>query len=113
MIALLKSIARNLIIDKWRSNNNKQSSISLDEISIGNAIEKRVEEHILDQEEVKYALSLLKEEQHKIISYRLLQGYSIKETALMIGKNETYVRVAQFRAIEFIKNHLKKERMEG
>jgi RNA polymerase sigma-70 factor (ECF subfamily) len=113
IIALLKSIARNIIIDKWRSTNKNKSTVPIQDISLINELEKGIEERYIDHEHITYLLSFLKDEQYRIINYRLIQGYSIKETAEMIGKNETYVKVTQYRAIEFIKNQLKKERMEG
>jgi RNA polymerase sigma-70 factor (ECF subfamily) len=105
--ALLKTIARHLIIDKWRRNKNELPTFPIEPdlfmSEIGSNIEKLVEQ----KDEIRRALSLLNEEQNKVINLRLLQGYSIKETATVLGKSEAFVKVTQFRAVKKIKNLLR------
>ncbi|WP_462410656.1 RNA polymerase sigma factor [Neobacillus sp. Marseille-QA0830] len=110
--ALLKTIARNLIIDRWRKKQKTEDPLPLEPEQVlvdkGNDLGRMLEQ----KEQVAYALSLLKEEQRKVIVLRLLQGLSIKETAAQLGKSENYVKVTQFRAIQRIKELVKKQFVE-
>jgi RNA polymerase sigma-70 factor, ECF subfamily len=110
--ALLKTIARNLIIDKWRKKQKTQEPLSLEPelflTDIGSDLEKIIEQ----KEQVEHALYLLNEDQRKVIVLRLLQGRSIKETAELLGKTEAFVKVIQFRAIKKVQDLMKKEFLE-
>ncbi|MED4226484.1 RNA polymerase sigma factor [Neobacillus cucumis] len=109
IIALLKTIAKNLIIDRWRKKQKTQQPLSLEPELILTDIESDLEKKIVQNEQVAYALSLLNEEQKKVIVLRLLQGMSIKETAYLMGNSETFVKVTQFRAIKKVKDLMKQE----
>ncbi|MBS4175134.1 sigma-70 family RNA polymerase sigma factor [Bacillus sp. FJAT-49736] len=109
VIALLKTIARNLIIDRWRNTQKRPVTTTIEQQNIVESVEKSPEELLTEKEEIRYALSLLNEDQQQIITHRILQGYSIKKTAEILGKTESFIKVNQFRAIEFIRNHIKKE----
>ena len=110
--ALLKTIARNLIIDKWRKKQKTQEPLSLEPelflTDMGSDLEKIIEQ----KEQVEHALYLLNEDQRKVIVLRLLQGRSIKETAELLGKTEAFVKVIQFRAIKKVQDLMKKEFLE-
>ncbi|WP_042461851.1 RNA polymerase sigma factor [Neobacillus dielmonensis] len=110
--ALLKTIARNIIIDRWRKKQRTEDPLPLEPeqllVDIGNDLGKVLEQ----KEQVAYALSLLNEEQRKIIVLRLLQDLTIKETAALLGRSESYVKVTQFRAIQKIKDLVKKKFLE-
>ncbi|MFT4414398.1 RNA polymerase sigma factor [Fredinandcohnia humi] len=103
IVALLKTIAKNVIIDKARKHKNASP-----QPFVGELIDEHIpiEKEIEQKDEVERALSLLNDEQRKIVTYRLLKGLSIKETAALLGRNETYVKVVQFRAIHLIRNLL-------
>ncbi|KQL50366.1 hypothetical protein AN964_22105 [Heyndrickxia shackletonii] len=109
VIALLKTIARNLMIDRWRNKQKRPITTQMEPHIMFESDEKGPEELISDKDEVRYALSLLNEDQQQIIKYRILQGYSIKKTAELLRKTESYIKVNQFRAIEFIRNQLKND----
>lgn len=112
IVALLKTIARNLIIDKWRKKQKTQEPLELEPelflTDMGSDLEKIIEQ----KEQVEHALSILNEDQRRVIVLRLLQGRSIKETAEMLGKTETFVKVIQFRAIKKVQDLMKKEYLE-
>jgi len=110
--ALLKTIARNLIIDKWRKKQRMEDPLELEPDQLLEDQGKDLGKLLEQKEQVDYALSLLKEEQRIIIVLRLLQGHSIKETAAVLGKSENYVKVTQFRAIQRIKDLMKKQFLE-
>ncbi|RDI45742.1 RNA polymerase sigma factor [Falsibacillus pallidus] len=105
VVALLKTIAKNLIIDKWRTKGTAQI-FPLSEEAGNHSSSENVEKLIEEKDEIKRALSILNEDQLKVVTCRLIQGHSVKETAALLGKNESTVKVIQFRAIEKMKNKL-------
>ncbi|MFY9473818.1 MAG: sigma-70 family RNA polymerase sigma factor, partial [Tepidanaerobacteraceae bacterium] len=46
------------------------------------------------------ALAELSQEQRAIIDLRIIKGYSVAETAKLLGKTEGAVRTAQYRALK-------------
>ena len=112
IIALLKTIARNLIIDRWRKKRATQDPLSLEPEMILPDIESDLEAKMVQNEQVAYALSLLNEDQRRVVVLRLLQGLSVKETAHLLGKSETFVKVTQFRAINKVKDLMKTQFLE-
>jgi RNA polymerase sigma-70 factor (ECF subfamily) len=109
VIALLKTIARNLMIDKWRINTKNAFSVSLDSELHLESPDKGPEELAQENEEVRSALMLLNEDQRNVIVLRILQGLSIRDTAELLKKSETSVKTIQFRAIEALRKKLHKE----
>ena len=112
IIALLKTIARNLIIDRWRKKQKSPDPLSLEPELILLDIETDLEAKMVQNEQVAYALSLLNEDQRRVVVLRLLQGLSVKETAHLLGKSETFVKVTQFRAINKVKDLMKTQFLE-
>lgn len=107
--ALLKTIARNLIIDRWRKKQKTLDPLTLEPELILTDIGSDLEKIIEQKEQVAYALSILNDEQRRVITLRLLQGLSVKETANLLGRSENFVKVTQFRAIHKVKDLMKKE----
>ncbi len=109
--ALIYKIARNLIIDYYRSN-NETNNINIDD--------EEVHEELIDEnqdilknaeinsdfEKVKKSLSKLKEEYREIIIMRFLDELSFTEIAQIIGKSKGNVRVITHRATEALKKLL-------
>ncbi|CAM3039545.1 RNA polymerase sigma factor [Paenibacillus sediminis] len=106
IVGLLKTIARNLIIDKWRSSKKTNNQVPLEMEFAISSPEKGPEEEVVQMDEVRRALSLLNEEQQQVITYRLLRGFSVKDTAELLGKSESSIKTTQFRAIEMIRKIL-------
>jgi RNA polymerase sigma-70 factor (ECF subfamily) len=46
------------------------------------------------------ALAKLSQEQQTILDLRIIKGYSVAETAKLLGKTEGAVRTAQYRALQ-------------
>lgn len=49
----------------------------------------------------------MKAEEREILNLRILKGYSITETASILGKNEMEVRSGQYRAMYSLAQRLK------
>jgi len=59
------------------------------------------------RELIRKALGSLSEEQRMVVELRILKGYSVTETAKIIDKKETTVRVLQYRALKNLASILK------
>jgi RNA polymerase sigma-70 factor (ECF subfamily) len=95
----LFEITYNSIIDEIRYISHQASidlvdSYSYGKFSVNPDIEKK-----LDLEKVSQAVQNLSPTQQHVIILRFLEGFSIGETASILGKTISWVKVMQFRAI--------------
>lgn len=112
--ALLYKIARNVIIDYYRENNNKQK-LSLDDEN--NPLDLRDEapspaelfDNKNDYELIRRQLPLLKEEYREIIIMRFVSDLSIEEIADITGKKKGNIRVLLHRALNALRELIEKE----
>ncbi|MBS3903271.1 MAG: sigma-70 family RNA polymerase sigma factor [Anaplasmataceae bacterium] len=104
----LYRIARNLIIDFYRT---KKTEISVDEIneedlgvnnSLGESADKKIE-----IENLLYAIRRLKDEHQEVIILRFIEDYSIAETASALNRSQGAIKLLQHRAINNLKKILK------
>lgn len=106
IVALLKTIARNLIVDNWRKQNNGAMHVYMELDEFVQADQLCIEEEVEQKDEVKRALDLLNREQQKIIRYRLLDGFSIAETAQLMGKSISAIKTTQYRSVQYLRRTL-------
>lgn len=106
IVALLKTIARNLIVDNWRKQNNGANHVYIELDEYVPAEQPCIEKKVEQRDEVKRALDLLNQEQQKIIRYRLLDGFSIAETAQLMGKSVSAIKTTQYRSIQYLRRTL-------
>ncbi|MEK1829888.1 RNA polymerase sigma factor [Priestia megaterium] len=59
--------------------------------------------------ELYQALGKLKDSHRKVILLRKVQGFSVKDTATILGWSESKVKSAQFRAIPALRKQLVKD----
>jgi len=112
-ISYLKTISLNIIRDKWRSNKHKGSSTDLDSIEQETASVEDYSEASSTRILVHNALDSLNEDQRTVIELRIIKGYSVAETARMMGIKEGTVRVMQYRALESLAAILGREGLLG
>jgi len=105
---LLKTIALNLVRDRWRQKKRRGVTCSLEEpISIDKeAIDEQ--KYITERLQIEDALAKLSTEQRTIIDLRIIKGYSVAETAKQVKKTEAAVRTTQYRALQTLKRILYK-----
>lgn len=104
--AYLKAIALNLIRDEWRKQKKGPVSVDIEELNLTGREEDFTK--ITEQRQtLKEALEKLKEDQRRVVELRILKGYSVKETAAILKKKESHVRVIQLRALEKLAEILK------
>ncbi len=95
---LLRTIATNLARDGWRRRKVRGPLIPLEAVPESHPIDEttRSEERLA----VRAALSQVPSEQRAVIELRLVQGYTVRETARLLGKSEVAVRSLQYRGLQ-------------
>jgi RNA polymerase sigma-70 factor (ECF subfamily) len=104
--AWLYRIARNLIIDHYRT---KKATHSLDQIPVlddpGPLPERRVLDN-LDNDRLVRAIQLLDENLQQVIICRFINGLTHAETAQVLETNENNTRIMQYRALKKLRKFL-------
>jgi len=103
--AFLYQIARNLVIDHYREKGRTQI-VSADYVSItdpGQDLEKQALINS-DINEIRLALTDLKDNYQEIVVWHYVDDLSIPEIAKMLKKSEPAVRVMLHRALKSLKN---------
>lgn len=103
----LYQIARNKVIDYYRTKRNNVSleNIAEDSIQVAPAIAENLDLQSSFQQ-VKAAISQLNEEQQNVIILRFIEEKSSSEIAEIIGKSEGAVRIIQHRALNKLRELL-------
>ncbi|MGB9669299.1 MAG: RNA polymerase sigma factor [Anaerolineales bacterium] len=94
-------IARNRLVDYYRSRNNRQSDWVLDE-DINDIQDEKVVQEAENQTlqiEIRAMMNHLREDYRSVIELRFFGGLSPEETAQVMGRSEGAVRVLQHRAL--------------
>lgn len=104
--AYLKTIALNIVRDEWRKQKREPLSVNIEELDLREQ-EEDFTRTLEQRKALKEALESLKEEQRRVVELRILKGYSVKETAVILKKKESHIRVLQLRALEKLAGILK------
>jgi len=109
-ISYLYKIARNILIDYWRSKKAVLDlELFLDSQLVSYTLQSGERLDDLKQiERIKEALIKLEPSYQEIIILKFIEDLSNKEIAIALGKSEGAVRVLQHRAIKQIKKYLEK-----
>ena len=99
-LGFLKTVSLNVIRDRWRQKQRRGVSVNLQEINPQEVASDDKQSDIAQRLVLKNALAKLSEEQRIIIDLRIIRGYSVAETAKLVGKTESAVRTAQYRALK-------------
>lgn len=108
--ALLYSVARNLVIDYYRSQAKKrdfEEPLSLDAKSAANIAENI--DFKTDEGKLLSALKSLKDEYTEVIILRFFDDLPVSETAKIIGKSQNNTRVLAHRALGALKKILEED----
>lgn len=104
--ALLYQIARNLIIDHYRSKKNTEVPLEFETDKQTIHIDERIHSKI-DNELLRPAVMQLKEEYREVVILRYIEELSISEIAKIVDKSRGNVRTLTHRALNELKNILK------
>lgn len=94
---LLRTIAVNIIRDRWRRRRVRGPSLPLDLAPQPAGPDETAQS--IRRMAIRDALARLPDDQRRVIELRILQGYSLRETAEMTDKTEAAVRSLQFRGL--------------
>ncbi|WP_067727186.1 RNA polymerase sigma factor [Oceanobacillus damuensis] len=107
-------IARNVVIDYYRKNNHRSKSITMEGSVIetkaggGESAENTVLRK-LHMVEVVQTLNKLPKHYQTVLHLRFIEGFSIKETAEIMGKTNLSIKALQRRARKELSEHIKME----
>lgn len=96
----MKTIALNIIRDRWRQKKRRGIPVSFLEINSGETAAADQQNDVAQRLLVESALAKLSEDHRIILDLRIVKGYSSAETAKFVGKTEAAVRTAQHRALQ-------------
>lgn len=104
--AWLFRIARNLVIDYWRTAKSK-TSLPLDESLVSDDVDpETIAERNLDIKQVFQAMGQLTQSQRDVMELRFFGGLSVNEVAKVLGKSEGAVKVMQHSALAALRKRL-------
>ena len=112
--ALLYRIARNLIIDNYRSRGKEVQAFDQKQFEELVDLSFNLEESVLKKDDIREVFSVLDdlpEESRDLVMMRYSQDLGISEIADILGKNSGAIRVALHRAIKQLKSILKKKQL--
>jgi RNA polymerase sigma-70 factor (ECF subfamily) len=113
--AWLVTIARNLITDHFKSSRYRLEITTADILDAAPpATADSPENQVLDaltNETLLEAVRQLNPEQQECIVLRFLQGLSVSETALVMGKNDGAIKALQYRAVRALARLLPEEKL--
>lgn len=108
-ISYLKVVSMNVLRDRWRKGKRKGIAINLDAINPEETAIDDPTESIAQTEVIENALKQLNREQHTVINLRIIKGYSVADTARLMDKKESNIRVLQHRALQNLTKVIKKD----
>jgi RNA polymerase sigma-70 factor (ECF subfamily) len=104
--AWLFRIARNLVIDYWRTDKSK-TYLPLDESLVNDDVGPgAIAERNLDVRQMFQAIGQLTQSQREVIELRFIGGLSITEVSKVLGKSEGAVKVMQHSALVALRKRL-------
>ncbi|HEX7055764.1 MAG TPA: RNA polymerase sigma factor [Bacilli bacterium] len=109
-ITFLKTIAQNLLRDGWRKKKRRGTAVRIEAIDPTCYAAEDHAEASADRQVLEDALSGLPQEQRTVIELRIIKGFSVAETAEIMGKQEVNIRVMQYRALRRLAAVLQIER---
>ena len=109
--ALLYQIARNLIIDHYRSKHNTEVPLEFETEKQAVHIDEKIHTRI-DNELLRPAVMKLKEEYREVVILRYIEELSISEIAKIVDKSNGNVRTLTHRALNELKKILKDYNIE-
>ncbi len=98
--------ARNLLKDLWRSRARNPKMVNIEDVQEGAVRDHSQERKHEDKIVIQEAMAGLSEDYRYVIKLRIVEGYSVKETALKMNRSQGAVRSLQYRAVQSLKEIL-------
>lgn len=102
------TIARSRLVDSWRSAGRRPARATGDVAATYDRLHHQdaADDSLMQREAIRAVLDHLTPDQRSVLLLRVLDQFSIAETAVIIGKSEGAVKVLQNRAIKTLRRHL-------
>ena len=97
---LLKTVALNILRDRWRQRQRREIPVNLEAINSQEAAGLDHQRAVAQRLQLENAMAKLSQDQRLVLDLRIIKGYSVAETAKLAGKTEGAVRTAQYRALQ-------------
>ncbi len=95
------TIARNLVLDHFKSGRFRLEVVGAEASPSADAVDAEDEAlSRVSHTDLYRAIKLLGSEQQEVIYWRFLQGYSVAETAVAMGKSDGAIKALQYRAVK-------------
>ncbi|MEW6697352.1 MAG: RNA polymerase sigma factor [Bacillota bacterium] len=101
-LGFIKTVALNILRDRWRQKKRRGIPVNFDEINPEETASQDHQEAVTQCLQLKSALAKLSQDQQAILDLRINKGYSVAETAKLVGKTEAAVRTSQYRALQVL-----------
>src|SRR5712692_3222061 len=99
----LFGVATHQVADHWR---RRPAPLGLpDNLPDGRSVAVEVDDRLL-RGDVNAAVRRLTEEQQQVLAFRFAEGFSVEESATLMGKSVTAVKALQFRALQTLRRSL-------
>ncbi|KJS65982.1 MAG: hypothetical protein JL50_14315 [Peptococcaceae bacterium BICA1-7] len=102
----MKTVALNVLRDRWRQKKRRGIAVNIEEINPEEASGMDHQKAVTQRLQIENAMAKLNREQRDIIELRICKGHSVAETAEIVGKTQAAVRTAQYRALQALANIL-------
>lgn len=102
----LKTIARNIIIDQWRTGKRDYSLEQFPNMRSGVGVPEDEIFQMPVSDQLRAAIANLTPDQRQVLALRFYEGYSSEESAALLGKKSIAIRALQFRALEHLRKLL-------
>jgi RNA polymerase sigma-70 factor (ECF subfamily) len=99
-LSFMKTVSLNIIRDRWRKKKRGGGFLNFQEINLKEMTSGDQQNEVAQRLLLEAALAKLSREQQNILRLRIIQGYSVAETAKIVEKTEGAVRTAQYRALQ-------------
>lgn len=108
-LGFMKTVGQNIIRDRWRQKIRRGIQLNFEEINPAEPGSLDNQESIVRHIQIENALLRLNNDQRAILDLRIIQGYSVADTAKLLGKTEAAVRTSQYRALHALAQILDNE----
>lgn len=98
----LKTVALNILRDRWRQKKRRGTVLKLNDIYSEESAAVDHQKAVTQRLQLENALAKLSEDQRAILDLRIIKGYSAAETGRLLGKTEAAVRTSQYRALQVL-----------
>lgn len=99
-LGFMKTVALNVLRDRWRQKKRRGLPVNFEEINPQETASQDHQKAVAQRLQLENALAKLSKDQRAILDLRVIKGYSVAETAKLIDKTEAAVRTAQYRALQ-------------